>query len=76
MKKNAALMVLALTCLWLTLTVIRLENYHYASFVGMCGPEPPPGDIDASMARHRCLHNTETRTASYWHLYYALTSRH
>jgi hypothetical protein len=72
MLKNAVLVMLAVACVWLAAMVVRLENYHYASFVGMCGPRPPEGDLDAHRIRHTCLHETQTRTSPVWHLHYAL----
>lgn len=36
MTKNIIIAVLAVCVLWLSVAVVRLENFHYASLVGMC----------------------------------------
>ena len=72
MVKNIIIAVLAVCTLWLSATVVRLENYHYASFVGMCGQYNPGNPLD-TVKRHQCLHETSTRTSPLWHLFYALT---
>jgi hypothetical protein len=72
MIKNTAIVVLIICVLALARAVIRLESYHYASFVGMCS-EYKPNDPLQSMQRQKCLNNTETRTNPLWHLFYALT---
>jgi len=57
----------------LSATVVRLENFRYATFVGYC-MEPmetlpaPAGLIE----RYECLKYKETRTNFLWHLFYAL----
>ncbi len=72
MIKNAIIFVLIICIFALARAVIRLENYHYASVVGMCS-EYNANDPLQSMQQQRCLNNTETRTSAIWHLYYALT---
>lgn len=72
MIKNVIIFVLIICILVLARAVIRLENYHYASFVGMCS-EYKANDPLQSLQRHECLNNTETRTNALWHLFYALT---
>ncbi len=71
MKKNIIITLLITLVLWLSSAVIRLENFHYASFVGMC-KEFKTDDLLQTVERHDCLHNTETRTNPLWHILYAL----
>ena len=73
--KNLAIVVLAVIVVWLSLQVIRLESYHYASFLGMCA-EQDPKDPVAFAKRHQCLSETETRTSRVWHLWYGLFDRY
>lgn len=72
MIKNTIIFVLIICILALARAVIRLENYHYASIVGMCS-EYKENDLLQSMKRQQCLNNPETRTNALWHLFYALT---
>ena len=51
---------------WFGKTIVRLENYHYASQVGMCG------EYNSLIERGNCLSTIETRTNPFWHLYSAL----
>lgn len=69
--KNAAIAVLAVLIVWLSLQVIRLENYHYASYLGMCSGQDLEDPV-ASVKRDKCLNDMETRTNSLWHLWYGL----
>lgn len=72
MFKNIAIVVLIICVLVLARAVIRLENYHYASVVGMCS-EYKSDDPLQSVQRQQCLNNTKTRTNPFWHIFYALT---
>lgn len=65
--KNVAIVGLLLLVIWLSATVVRLENFRYATFVGFCS-EPTE-----SALRYECLKGKETRTSALWHLFYALT---
>lgn len=71
MLKNAIIAALAALVVLLTARVVSLENYHYASFVGMCS-QYNPADPMQTVKRHTCLHETETRTSWLWHLLYAI----
>lgn len=71
MVKNILIAVLLVCLVALSAVVIRLENFHYASFIGMCA-EFKPEDPLQTMKRHECLHKTETRTNPMWHLFYGL----
>jgi hypothetical protein len=72
MIKNIVIAVLIICVLVLTRAVIRLENFHYASVVGMCS-EYKPDDPLQSMQRQKCFSKAETRSNPLWHLFYALT---
>ena len=71
MIKNSIIAILLLCIVFLSAVVVRLENFHYASVVGMCS-EFKSDDPLQTVKRHDCLHNTETRTSPLWHLLYAL----
>ncbi len=71
MVKNLVIAALAVSVLILAAVVARLENFHYASVVGMCSQYKPDDPIQNSK-RHQCLHDTATRTSSLWHLLYSL----
>lgn len=72
MLKNALILVLLALVIWLSVVVIRLENFRYASALGFCSSCP---DVEAVRLpeRYECLRNQETRTSAMWHLFYALT---
>jgi hypothetical protein len=72
MAKNIIIGLLLIAVVWLSSTVIRLENYRYASFLGMCPIEESQG-IKSTADHYACLNLIETRTNSIWHLFYALT---
>jgi hypothetical protein len=60
-------------------TVVSLENYRFASFLGYCEEEhrPSPEYIalhQTMFMRHECLLRTETRANPLWHLWSAFTS--
>ena len=72
MAKNLLIAALAVCTLYLAAVAARLENYHYASFLGMCAQykvESPPQNLQ----RHKCLHESATRTSPLWHLFFAVT---
>ena len=71
MVKNIVIAILFVCVVALSVAVVRLENFHYASVVGMC-PEFKADDPLQTTKRHNCLHKTETRTNPIWHLFYAL----
>lgn len=70
--KNIVIIILLICVFVLARAVIRLENYHYASVVGMCS-EYRADDPLQPVQRQQCLNNTQTRTSDLWHLFYALT---
>jgi len=61
----AIIMILILIMIYLSLQIIRLENYHYAVQVGFCA------DV-SSLERDSCLNEIETRTNPIYHLLYGL----
>ena len=71
MIKNIAIAILIVCLLTLSATVIRLENFHNASVVGMCAEFKADAPLQ-TVKRHNCLHATETRTNPLWHLLYAI----
>ena len=72
MVKNIVIFLLLLALAWLSATIVRLENFHYTSVVGMCREFKADNPLQ-TVQRHRCLHSTETRTNPLWHLFYALS---
>lgn len=73
MVKNFSIAILLVVIGWLAVVVVRLENFHYASVVGMCS-EFKADDPLQTVKRHSCLHNVETRANPLWHIFYALHS--
>jgi hypothetical protein len=73
MFKNASIATLIILVIWLAMTVIRLENFRYATFVGFCS-ECSGNPSQQSIKRYECLKKTQTRTSPLWHLYHALVS--
>ena len=68
--KNLIIVALLVLIVWLSETVVRLENYHYASFLGFCSKFE--GSPFANLKRDECLFKVETRNNGLWNLYYAL----
>lgn len=64
--KNMIIVVLLGVIVWFGSVIVRLENYRYASLVGMCAEQAN------LVERDRCLRSKETRTSPFWHLAYAL----
>lgn len=62
---------LALVIVWLGSAVVKLENYRYANFVGMCTKYNIADPIQR-IQREDCLEKTQTRTHWFWHLLYGL----
>ena len=67
----AIIAALSLTVVMLGAAVVRLENYRYANFVGMCSEY---GTVDPvqRIKREDCLENTQTRTHWIWHILYGV----
>jgi hypothetical protein len=62
---------LAVATVWLGSAVVKLENYRYANFVGMC-TQYNIADPIQRIQREDCLEKTQTRTHWFWHLLYGL----
>jgi fluoride ion exporter CrcB/FEX len=68
--KNGVIIVLLLIVIWLSVVVIRLENFRYATQVGFCGDKPTVSLFAED--RYQCLKKVQTRTNSLAHLFFAL----
>lgn len=64
--KNVLILALLGMLTWFSSVIVELENYRYASSIGMCSEH-----IDL-VKKSQCLNETETRTSPFWHLAYAL----
>ncbi|MGY4459671.1 hypothetical protein ACVWYI_003631 [Bradyrhizobium sp. LB13.1] len=64
-------LALVTAVVWLGAAVVRLENYHYANFVGSCS-QFNIKDTRERIEREACLERAETRTNWAWHLVYGL----
>lgn len=71
MGKNIVIAVLLVLVLALSTAVARLENYHYASQVGMCSGFQTSSPLGNSK-HHECLHRQKARTSAWWNLFYGL----
>ena len=60
--------LLAGMLVWFGTAIVRLERYHYASMLGMCGQIDPL----RLGKREVCLQKAETRTSPFYHLLYGL----
>lgn len=71
------LTILILLLIWFGVTIIRLENAHYANLLGMCDKEGViySSNPQALIERENCSLKIETRTSGVWHLYYALFNK-
>ena len=75
MLKNKLLLpfvVSIILCVWLSFSLVKVENERYALFVGMCYKKDTPPELRS--IDFQCLSKVETRTSWVWHLFYALTS--
>lgn len=50
---------------WMSVNLVRLENYHYGTQVGFCNSV-------RLVEKDQCLSDTKTRTNYIWTLLYAL----
>lgn len=55
--------------------VVRLENYHYASFVGLCSEYDAANPMQ-TVEREKCLHGTETRIHWIFHIIPAIRAEY
>jgi hypothetical protein len=70
MIKNLAIAFLLGICVLLTHVLVVTENQRYAYQVGLCADRSLPDKLRAW--DYNCLATVETRTAWWWHLYYAV----
>jgi len=70
MNKERIIIILLITLLvWFGLTIVRLENYHYANQVGFCNEY---SSLENLLEKDKCLNEKETRTNPIWHLFFGL----
>jgi hypothetical protein len=68
MTKNIVIAGLCVVLIWFGAAIVRLENYRYASNLGMCGNYDPL----TAVKRERCLEHARTRTNPIYNLLYGL----
>jgi hypothetical protein len=68
MGKNALIVVLAAMLVWFGSAIIRLERYHYASMLNVCGNWDPL----TAAKREACLEQAQGRTSLVYDLLYGL----
>ena len=64
-KMRWELLVALIVIVWLSASLVRVENQPYAMQVGMCKDALVGWD-------YSCLSKVETRTRWLWHIYYVL----
>lgn len=69
--KNTVITILSALVVWLSVRVIELENFRYATFAGFCS-DPAVSAAVTPLERYECLKSKQTRTSGLWHLFYAL----
>ena len=67
----SVILVLVVMVVALTAAVVRLENYHYANFLGRCA-EFDIAKPQQRIERERCLKAEQTRTHWFWHVVYGV----
>jgi hypothetical protein len=68
---HSAIGILFIAVVVLGSTVVRLENYRYANFVGFCSDYDIRKPVER-INREECLNKAQTRTHWIEHLLYAL----
>ena len=71
-KERIGLAVAVLLIVWLSAALVRVENQRYALEVGLCRDKTWPTSSGPGSNDFKCLETVQTRTAWYWHLFYAL----
>lgn len=66
--RNAVIIALVGVLIWFGSVIVKLENYRYASSLGMCSEYL----VHQPVERRKCFESTQTRTSPLWHLAYAL----
>jgi hypothetical protein len=67
----ALIALLAVGLAFTTFAVVRLENYRYANFIGMCTDFDIKNPAER-IRREDCLYKSQTRTGWGWHILYGL----
>lgn len=75
MARNLLILLLLVVTIVLGTSLVRVENQRYALWLGMC---PNMRQSLAALAANDqdafdCTKTVQTRTAWWWHLYYAIT---
>ena len=74
MKKTHWFLVLSvLVIVWLSISLVRVENQRYAMSVGMCEDKGLLIATQQISWDFNCLSKVQTRTSWVGHLFYALT---
>jgi hypothetical protein len=68
------LMIALLVIVWLSTSLVRVENQRYAMQVGMCEDKVLREKVQQIGWDYACLSKVETRTSWVWHLLHALTN--
>jgi hypothetical protein len=63
------LVIALIVIVWLSVSLVRVENQRYAMQVGMCKDKVLNVGWD-----YACLSKVETRKSWVWHLFYGLTN--
>ena len=63
MKERFGLVVAVLLIVWLSATLVRVENERYAMQIGMCW------NGTLKLPDLACIKKAQTRTALYWHIF-------
>jgi len=62
--------------IWFGMSIAKLENYHYANFMGICAEhmekDYPLGEMQARVKREGCLHEAKVRTSPIWNFFEGL----
>lgn len=69
-KERIGLIIALAVIVWLSATLVRVENERYAMSIGQC-----PNDPVLPVPDQACVRKAQTRPAWYWHLFYALMYR-
>jgi hypothetical protein len=67
--KNIVIGAMLLAIIFLSASLVRIENQRYALSMGMC-----PASVVGLPPNMACIAKTETRVGWWWHLYYAVTN--
>jgi hypothetical protein len=67
----AIVIVLSMLVILLGAAVVRLENYRYASSIGICA-ELTNSDPVQRLKHETCLDQSQTRTHWFWHVLYGV----